>query len=169
MEATVEHVLIEWKDFDPTSPLEVLIDQRINSLAGLLSPDISRPSEFRALECLGYFEDGAFPRYGLIFKSPRHNTTTLPTSLYELLGKNEDSSLPDLGQKFDLAKQLASSILRLHDCGWIHGSFRSSNVIFFDGDDGDRVSINPSLSDSFVVGFNYSRPSNLDESTLNTQ
>jgi hypothetical protein len=158
-------VTVEWKDFDPSSPVKMLIEQRLDGVAFLFSPEIQKPTDFRVLECLGYFEDGEFPRYGMIFRTPDANKG-YPKTLYDLLINVDESTLPNLGDKFELARSLTTSILRLHDCGWIHGAFRSSNVLFFPLTDSEEDLQNFHFQDPYIVGFNYSRPSDPTESTL---
>jgi hypothetical protein len=77
---------------------------------------------------------------------------------------------PGTGAKLEISTEgitssLKACTLNLHDCGWIHGAFRSSNIIFFplDGDDTPQYY---HLQDPYIVGFNYSRPSDPTKSTL---
>ncbi|KAF4632468.1 hypothetical protein G7Y89_g5657 [Cudoniella acicularis] len=174
-------VIIEWKDIiDPNSPTKTLIEKRLDSLAFLFSAQTQKPADFNILECLGYFEDIEFPRYGMIFRAPYAETAAAaeakktPESLYDILGNNytaiEDSALPNLGDKFELAKSLVVSILRLHDCGWIHGAFRSSNIIFFpsssSNNEQEDCSPQNGLKHPYITGFTYSRPTDPSSSTL---
>ena len=89
--------------------------------------------DFRVLDCLGFVKDSTkeHPRFGYLFRLPDGAVAKPPTSLYDILSRGSDGLLPDLGDRFELAKVLAASVLRLHDCGWVHGGLDSANVAFF--------------------------------------
>jgi hypothetical protein len=79
-----------------------------------------------------------------------------------MLGRNEDPYLPDLGDKFGLAKVLVTATLRLHDCGWVHGSLRSNNILFIVSEESEARH----LQDPYIHGFMFSRPTDPSEITL---
>ncbi|KUJ13130.1 uncharacterized protein LY89DRAFT_721898 [Mollisia scopiformis] len=155
-------ILIEWKEFDPKNPVRALIDRRVNRIAELLSTKTPKPTDFRVQDCLGFFEDDEFPRYGMIYRLPQSASREV-VSLYNLLDRSEDPLLPDLGDKFKLAKILVTALLRLHDCGWVHGSFRSNNIIFLADEDESEAR---HLRDPYIHGFTFSRPTDPSEITL---
>lgn len=155
-------ILIEWKEFDPKSPVKALIDRRVNRIAELLSTKTPKPTDFRIQDCLGFFEDDEFPRYGVMYRMPQSASRQV-VSLYNLLDRSEDPHLPDLGDKFELARILVTALLRLHDCGWVHGSLRSNNIIFLAEEDESEAR---HLRDPYIHGFTFSRPTDPSEITL---
>lgn len=160
---TISTGLIEWKEIDRASPFSALIAKRVGQLANLLSSACPKPASFRVLDCVKYFEDDRYPRYGLVFKMPPGSASIEPVTLYDILGRGETGMLPDLGSRFALAQSISQSLLRLHDCGWVHASLRSSNIIIFKASD-DQSSL--MLDAPYLGGFTYSRPSDPHESTF---
>ena len=143
-------VWIEWRYNGSTRTEAEKI--RVMTLAQMLYA--SKPNGLCAPTCLGYIDDVATSsRFGWIFAMPCGSTrrTTL-RSLYSILGNVRHR--PTLTQRISLAWKLASSLLHLHTCDWLHKGMHSGNVIFsFDGDDYDPEA--PILS-----GFDYSRSQN---------
>ena len=131
---------------------------RVMTLAQMLHA--SKPRSLCAPTCVGYIDDvAAHGRFGWIFAMPlgSRRTTTL-RSLHSILG--DVRCKPTLTQRVALAWKLASSLLHLHTCDWLHKGMHSGNVIFaFDGDRYDPET--PILS-----GFEYSRSQN--SSTIST-
>jgi len=158
-----ETVVIEWKDVDKANPFAALIAKRVDGLATFLSANVTKPAEFRILDCVGYFEDIPHSRYGFLYHLPPNVAASTPVTLYDLLARDGSYVLPELGDRFVLAQAISQSILRLHDCGWVHAGLRSSNILIF------KTSTHPSclmLTSPYVGGLNYSRPTDPAESTL---
>jgi hypothetical protein len=155
-------VLIEWKEYERDSVYQYLIARRVDNLVQLLSKSNPKPADFHFLECLGYFEDVHFHRYGYLFEIPPNMAPVQPVSLHDLLMRGKNAVLPDLGDRFAIAQALATSVIRLHDCGWVHAALRSSNVIFFHF----QQTGNLVLHDPRIVGHTYSRFSDPEESTI---
>lgn len=158
-----ETVLIEWKDVDTSNPFLALIANRIDALANLLSVNTIKPSDFRVLDCVGYFHDVYHSRYGLLFRLPPFAAPNLPATLNDILARQSSLRLPELGDRFALAQAISQSILRLHDCGWVHRGLRASNILIFKSRT-DTASF--MLRKPLIVGFTYSRPNDPKESTL---
>lgn len=162
--------MIEWKDFDRTNPHLRLISRRVEGLAQLLSSEAEKPISFRSLDCIGYFEDPDRPRYGLIFSPlPAMAQTTLPVSSHDILLRSSPGLLPHLGDRFRMAEKIATSVIRLHDCSWVHAALRSSYILFFYNTNDRLANVSPEnihLNSPYVTGFTYSRPSDPAESTL---
>ncbi|KFY22789.1 hypothetical protein V493_06320 [Pseudogymnoascus sp. VKM F-4281 (FW-2241)] len=156
-------VLIEWKDIDKTNPHLRLISKRVNDLAELLDERYPKPADFRVLDCLGYFEDENNSRFGFLFSLPPQAQPIPPSSLHDLLARGA-KTLPHLGERFEIARMIATSIIRLLDCGWVHAALRSENVVFFQNSGKGPQSL--ALSSPFILGFTYSRPQDPNESTL---
>ncbi|MCJ1318062.1 hypothetical protein MMC15_003389 [Xylographa vitiligo] len=161
-------VMLEWKDFEPTSIYLRLISNRVENLARLLAPECSKPFDFHVLDCLGYFEDLERHRYGILFALPPSAQPILPFTLQDLLSRALTGILPPLDDRFRMAESIARSVIRLHDCGWVHAALRSSNVLFFHRREGNQSSSPQSLilNHPYITGFTYSRPSDPTESTL---
>ena len=156
-------VLIEWKDTDRTNPFSALVAHRMDALANLLHVNSAKPTSFRVLECISYFEDVRHSRYGLLYRLPLDAAEVPPVTLYDLLARGETAFLPDLGDRFILAQAISQSVLRLHDCGWVHAGLRSSNIMIFKKGT-DQLSL--LLTSPYIGGFTYSRPTDPIESTL---
>lgn len=126
-------ILIEWKPFDRDNPQLRLISTRVDNLARVLAASSPKPVDLRILDCLGYVEDEerSEPRFGYLFRLPEDAEHSPPQSLFTLLARGPDALLPDLGDRFELARALAASVIRLHDCGWVHGELDSLNIVFF--------------------------------------
>jgi hypothetical protein len=162
-------VLIEWKTMDEKSPYQALIAKRMENLARLLEPASPKPSDFRVLDCLGYFRDKALPRYGYLFGFPPNVVQQPPITLHDLLSRGGPHELLlDLGDRFTLARTLASSLLRLHECDWVHTSFRSESILFFFSEQTGSFSSTPQpcIKNPYISGFGYSKPNDPAESTL---
>ncbi|MCJ1292060.1 hypothetical protein MMC34_003610 [Xylographa carneopallida] len=161
-------VMLEWKDFEPTNKHLRLISNRIENLARLLGPEIGKPFDFHVLDCLGYFEDSERHRYGFLFALPPPAQPILPLTLQDLLSRALTGILPPLNERFRMAESIARSVIRLHDCGWVHAALRSSNVLFFHRHEVSQSAPSQSLilNHPYITGFTYSRPSDPAESTL---
>lgn len=195
--ATPTTVVVEWKVMDIDNPQFRLISARVNSLANLLSASSPKPTDFRVLDCLGFVKDNDpdHPRFGYIFGLPERATAKAPTSLFDVLSRGPQGLLPDLGSRFELARRLAASVVRLHDCDWVHGCLSSTNIVFFWEQAPSRIAHDSpsetlaqlenrfsqllkstgtsgalidsiSITSPYLMGFTYSRPSDPAESTL---
>lgn len=80
----------------------------MEGLANLLSPQTPKPTDFRTIEYLGYFENNCISRYGQDSKAPRNAITIYAVSLCNLLNISDHVSLPDLGENFAVAKNLSN-------------------------------------------------------------
>ncbi|KAJ4288627.1 hypothetical protein N0V90_011864 [Kalmusia sp. IMI 367209] len=155
-------VLVEWKPFDPNSPNARSIRARVDSLVGLLGSP-KKPAEVRIPNCLGFVEDEARSRFGYLFELPEGSNVIEPVTLHMSLSRGQHGILPTLGERFELARNLTSAVVRLHDCGWVHGSLSSGNIVFFPSADNSRVI---SVASPYILGFNYTRPTDIAEPTL---
>ena len=156
-----ENVWIEWKDYEPIGSSDQpapYIQKRVAKLAALLH-DNKKPEEFRAPECLGYFDDPEEDhyRFGFVFQKPPGSAPeTPPVSLLRLLEKDQ----PSLTDRVNLASAIAHSIHYLHSTNWLHKGLRSHNIIFF-----PNPSATVDFSKPYLCGFDYARPAASDEVT----
>lgn len=167
------HAVIDWRDTNVDERIKTKVLNRLNRLAELLSCNVSKPDDLRVLECLGYFQDSHTPRHGIVHRVPSGSQSRAPVTLYDLMAR-QNEKVPDLNERFDLARALTTSILRLHDCGWLHTSFRSSNVIFFHQKHAMRSNVEASstawgsidFKQPYLIGFSYAKPTSPEEVTL---
>jgi hypothetical protein len=153
-----QRVFVEWKQYDAEKNVGregMEISTRIQNLATLLHA--SKPSSFRALDCLGYFEDDSSDRYCFVYKlPPGAHPRKGPTSL---LSYWASKWRPTLSSRIQVGKELANCLLELHTAGWLHKSFCSENIVFF-----PRAEETPrSLEQPYLVGFEYARRAGVDE------
>lgn len=124
---------------------------RVIALAQMLHA--SKPQSLHAPMCLGYVDDTAVNnRFGWIFAMPSNSKRSTLRSLHSILGNSRYK--PTLSQRIALASNLASSLLHLHTCDWIHKGFNSGSISFsFEGDEYDPT-------EPIISGFDYSRSQN---------
>ncbi|KAJ4403484.1 hypothetical protein N0V91_006537 [Didymella pomorum] len=167
-------VWIEWKTAEPGAPgqdgLNPKIEDRVRKLATLLKKNSKKDSDvgglqFRAPQCLGYFKDEEYSRFGIVFEKPDQvPSTEAPTSLYDLLKlatADEDAVIPSLTTRVDLMRLLSETVERLHAVDWLHKGLRSTNILFFT----DPKTHEINFSDPYISGFDYSRPAGRDDLT----
>ncbi|KAH7193835.1 uncharacterized protein B0J16DRAFT_336088 [Fusarium flagelliforme] len=161
-----ETVLLEWKYIEVWNKDQSQLIKRIRALGALLST--GNAQNFHRLDCLGIFDDldhekqfNGSRRIALVYKLPRSRMLPQkPPSLLDILKlAKKDRTRPPLGQRFELAYQLASAISLFHAAKWIHKSFSSDCVVF--------PGVANSITDPAIVGFQYSRPAK-DESLEKT-
>lgn len=107
------------------------------------------PSTFGLLRCCGVIN--RIEKYEFVFEIP--NELGTPRSLRDLLTNDR----PSLNVRFDMARQLANSVLCLHAAGFIHKNIRPETILVFDHDRDKQKS-------SFLVGFENFR--GIKDSTL---
>jgi len=91
---------------------------------------------FRILSCSGFYHDPGRDSCGLVYEYP--SMTTPPsqlkfTTLKAGLDQHYRKPLPrfELGNRFRLAKDLAVSLLKFHEAGWLQKNISSFNIGFF--------------------------------------
>ena len=156
------HVWIDWKIY----PFNQLMadtatfraEDRIRLLVDLLCNEI--PEGFRSLPCLGYVksvdkDDEA--RFGIVFEKPSGIPSAQVMTLHRLL---QHLPKPSLSTRITLCADLAECIHTFHTVNWLHKGLRSENVIFF-----SPQPDYPVLNAPYVLGYELSRPTVLDELT----
>ncbi|KAF1973926.1 hypothetical protein BU23DRAFT_553903 [Bimuria novae-zelandiae CBS 107.79] len=143
-------VLVEFSTYDPTyrstgvpTPTDRL--ETLLSILGRLSND---QSFHGTLKCLGYFEDPAQPRFGVVFELPSsvysgasdmHKPVEelRPVTLLSVLQTgskslhNSNSATPPLEDRFRLAFTLALTFNKIHGDDFVHKDVNSSNILVF--------------------------------------
>lgn len=179
-------VLIDWIPYDKEMDMDSRLHlyQRVDNLSRLLHSNPARHPDLYTLDCIGYVDDTAKSRYGLVHIIPYHspsnglsNGSTIATSqpsFRTLASLIEDGSrTPDLDVRFKLAQTLAIALWSFHSLDWLHKSYSPNNILFFDdasdkdksSGSGSNSSQKHSLKNPYVVGFDSSRPDGLDEMT----
>ncbi|OCK79230.1 hypothetical protein K432DRAFT_355339 [Lepidopterella palustris CBS 459.81] len=143
-------VLVEYATYDSayrvtgvSPPLD-----RLDSLLALLVRLGTEKSFYGTLQCLGYFEDPAQPRFGLVFELPsfvysgpadsyKRVEELRPVTLLNVLQSgskslhNSNSTTPPLEDRFRLALTLAITFSKIHNDNLLHKDVNSSNIVVF--------------------------------------
>ena len=129
--------------------------ERTEKLAQVLNSDL-RALNLSVLHCVGYLDLNANVT-GYAFRLPDDaQFGQHPTTLQHLLAtvKRADD-IPDLGERFELAKALLNTIFEIHNLGWMHKNISPKNIIFWPKpgtkDEWD-------VSKPYLMGFDISRP-----------
>jgi hypothetical protein len=142
--------------------------RRFQALVTLLR-ESQQTSQFRALPCLGYYQQTRVPtnartspfqlHYGLVFCLPHGlDPGAHIASLRQLLDRGFNAShntVPSLSERLKLMRILSQSVERLHAVGWLHKALCSDNILFFCLTD---MAMDVDISEPYISGFDYSRP-----------
>jgi hypothetical protein len=116
--------------------------------------------DLHSIDCLGYTDDAANSRYGLVYKAPASSHSTLKTLI-----SSPDLKTPDLDDRIHLAQTLAVAVWSLHSLDWLHKSLCSSNILFFPSafstsahSPTASAALVPDISLPYLSGFDASRP-----------
>lgn len=161
--------MIEWKQYDhrwQCEPGDELL-RTMDALAGLLDPEATPRQgvvKDRVLDCVGYFHQQNFYRFGFVYLLPPPKTDLNPSSV-DLFSLNNvirmtdpdksNAERPHLGDVFRLAQSLASCLLALHEVGWLHKNLSSHHVLIFSP---SAEEVHQHVSSAVLAGFNDSRP-----------
>ncbi|KAK2764197.1 hypothetical protein CKAH01_15803 [Colletotrichum kahawae] len=161
----IESVIIEWKPYDASwqGQKGIALTGRILNISHLLNSE-TKPVELLTLKCLGFFDDPQRNAYGFVFRLPPESTSSSTdvqiVSLKALLDTPSPENLPTLEDRYNAAYALALSLSVIHGMSWLHKSIRSQNVLF-----PISASGRPVWSRPYIVGFEFSRPDGVDESS----
>jgi len=167
--SSFDDVLIEWVEYDKED-LDTRVNhlRRIDDLARMIHSASDKHPDLHTIDCLGYTDDSATSRYGLIYKAPQPSSS----SLHALILSN-DLRTPDLGDRFRLAHTLAVALWSLHSLDWLHKSVCSTNILFFPSEfsaSATRATAAaatiPEISSPYLIGFDASRPDHLTEMSI---
>lgn len=132
----------------PSDTVMSIASTHVRDLARLLSK--ADPWTFGLLCCHGVVKvvdgDGAVVQFQFIFDIPP--SLSNPRALRDLLLEGEPHPL---NQRFQLAKQLARSVMYVHTSGFVHKNIRPETIVVFQ----DQRSV---LGPSFLIGFERFRP-----------
>lgn len=143
-------VLVEYATYDPTYRFTEVSPptDRLETLLSILTKLENDQSFHGTLTCLGYFEDPAQPRFGLVFSLPSfvysgasdsHKTVDelRPVTLLSVLQTgskslhNSNSATPPLEDRFRLAFTLGLTFSKIHGDEFVHKDVNSSNILVF--------------------------------------
>jgi hypothetical protein len=135
-----ENVLVEWKYYSKEKPIRLERTLQLGNLVGLLN-HMDLFKKFLAPKCKGLVNDDVNSRIGIIFSTFMINVEMQAPLRYQDLQTfiRTSSVIPSLGERFKMAKKLALAMHHLHSVHWLHKSFRSDNVVFFE-DTEDKIS-----------------------------
>lgn len=171
-DGTRQRVLVEWKAYDAEwKDYAGAQHQVMDSLADLLDPDVTPRlgvTRYRILNCLRYFHDPDFYRFGFVYALPEnvsHQGEVMTYSLNNVIrmtaesgaaaGASSSGLMPDLGDVFLLAKDLAACLLAVHQVGWLHKNLSSHYVLVFSP---SLDAAGQRIASAVLTGFNDSRP-----------
>ena len=154
-------VLIEWVEYEKDDVEERLTHlRRMDDLARMMHSASSSHPDLHSIDCLGYTDDAANSRYGLVYRSPASTFSTLHALISSL-----DLKTPDLDDRLRLARVLAVATWSLHSLDWLHKSLCASNVLFFPSFTTTSATATtasaalvPDTSRPYLSGFDASRP-----------
>jgi hypothetical protein len=138
------------------------MQQQARNQAFQLAHDLgisNKPPLLKTLSCVGFVQDREYQRFGFLFQLPINaDVASSPLTLHAYLKgdklNGKSIPLPTFGERIGLARSLAFSVIELHNAGILHKSLHSGNVLFFPA----RVTKAISVSESFIGGFEISRP-----------
>ena len=156
--SNTKDVIIEAKEYTSNVGSEILVElfQRLSKVTKLLS---EAATDFRILPCVGYFHNPSQDCCGLVYEFPlsaipasQLQITSLKSGLDQHFVKRP---LIALGERFKLAMELASSLLKFHEAGWLQKNMSSFNIVFVHA---KSVSWFHTMSQPYFLGFVNSRP-----------
>ncbi|KEY66125.1 hypothetical protein S7711_05297 [Stachybotrys chartarum IBT 7711] len=158
---SVGPVVVEWVDYDKEDiEGRVAHVRRLDDLARMMHSASSCHPDLHTIDCVGYTDDAANSRYGLVYKAPAASCSTL-----HALIASPDLKTPDLNDRVRLAQTLAVALWSLHSLDWLHKSLCGNNILFFPSafstsahSSTAAAALVPDISAPFLVGFDASRP-----------
>ncbi|TFB05492.1 hypothetical protein CCMA1212_002626 [Trichoderma ghanense] len=158
---TAGNVLVEWIDYDRDQVDErVAHVRRLDDLARMMHSASESHPDLHSIDCLGYADDAANSRYGLVYKAPSASHSAL-----DALISSPDLKTPDLDARVRLAHTLAVALWSLHSLDWLHKSLCASNILFFPSafsasglSPTASAALVPDVSAPYLAGFAASRP-----------
>lgn len=103
--------------------------QRTENLTKVLNSDL-KALNVAVLHCIGYLDQSSTVT-GYAFKIPPEAPAgQKPVTLHQLLTNvTKTSDVPDLGDRFELAKTLTTTVFEILNLGWVHKNIRKFFVI----------------------------------------
>ena len=163
-----ESVIVEWRycrDDSWRRSHPAAYRRRMEDLIRILNSDLESLS-LSILHCIGYLYQ-SHTITGYIFRLPSSaQPGQVPFTLYDLLKRVErpmqPKDIPDLGERFELAKALVTTVFNIHNIGWVHKNIQPKNILFWPKSD---TKGKPDLSKPYLIGFDISRPNQPGETS----
>ena len=148
-----ESVIVDWQyclydswSLEPRATFR----RRTQNLTKILNTDL-RPLNLAILHCVGYLER-ASDTTGYAFRLPPGvEPGQSPVTLHHLLCNVKK---PDLGERFQLAKALVSTVFEIHNLGWLHRNIQPKNILFWPK---PNSKVETDISKPYLIGFDISR------------
>jgi hypothetical protein len=172
-ESRREKVLIEWRSRRAESEKSKIsadeLARRYGHIVCVLQQTAASSDEYRILNCLGFcrsyarLPDGsAYPIVGFVYRLPVNAASHAPPiTLRKVIGDafaSAELQIPNLEDRYHLARALATSLHQLHCAGWIHRKFSSYNILFFF----DKANGKVNVKRPYLCGWQYARPDGTD-------
>lgn len=154
-----ESVLVDWRccrDDTWRRQNPKAFRQRTESLTKILNSDLRPLGLGTILHCVGYLDHNSNVT-GYAFRLPSDvQPGQKPVTLHQLLTSvSKGSDVPDLGERFELAKALVSTVFEIHNLGWMHKNIQPKHILFWPK---PYTKDELNLSKPYLVGFDISRP-----------
>ena len=153
-----EEVIIDWRTSEDDAwrtkfPEE--FRKRTENLTMVLNWDL-KPLDLAILHCVGYLHQSKNVT-GYAFRLPDYaRSTRSHSTLFDLVSQERDPrDLPDLGERFELAKALVRTVSEIQNINWLHKNISCKNVIFWPK---DQLRTDPDITRPYLMGFDISRP-----------
>ena len=153
-----EDVIIDWRccqDDSWRKQNPAAFQLRTANLTKILNRDLSLLN-FSVLQCVGYLDHNTNIT-GYAFRLPPDTLPgQQPLTLHQLLTNvKSGGDIPSLGERFELAKALVSTVFEIHNIGWVHKNIQPKNILFWpkQGTNGE-----PNIMKPYLLGFDISRP-----------
>lgn len=157
-----ESVIVDWRCCQDDSwrrKNPVAFRRRTEDLTKILNSDL-KPLNLSILHCVGYLDRNSNVT-GYAFRLPPDTLPGQnPMTLHQLLTRTKKpSDIPDLGERFEIAKALISTVFEIHNLGWMHKNIQPKNILFW-----PKANTNePNLIKPYLMGFDISRPNHPGE------
>ena len=152
-----EPVIVDWRSCSDDSwrrDNPAAFRQRTANLTRILNTDL-KPLNLSILHCVGYLDKNSNVT-GYAFRlPPEADPGQTPSTLYQLLKARNADDIPDLGERFQLAKALVSTLFEVHNMGWLHKNVQPRNILFWPRK-GTKDEFD--ISKPYLMGFDIARP-----------
>jgi hypothetical protein len=120
------------------------------------------PSTMGLLRCIGFTPEPTKCRFALRFHYPAGKSAVGTLQSLLVHKENRDGVQHPLGDRVLLARKLASAVLYMHTCDFVHKTIRPDNVLIFTddvppGDDPAKYTYPCVIGEPFLVGFDNVR------------
>ena len=160
-----EKVIVDWRccqDESWRKENPEAFRQRTEDLTRILNSDL-RPLDLAVLHCVGYFDQSTTVTGYAFLPPPGASPDDEHINLQEVFkNKQIANKIPDLGDRYELAKALVSTIFEIHNLGWMHKNIQPINILFWPE---PGTIAEPNLRKPYLVGFDIARPNQPGEIT----